>query len=420
MIPYEKFTLENGLRVIVHRDTSTPIVAMNILYDVGARDENPERTGFAHLFEHLMFGGSVNIPKYDEPLEAVGGQNNAFTSNDVTNYYLTLPKQNLETAFWLESDRMFGLAFSEKSLEVQRNVVSEEFRQTHLNQPYGDVWLLLRPVAYQVHPYRWPTIGKEISHITNAKMEDVRAFYDKFYNPDNAVMVVAGNVTTDEVRQLSEKWFSPIANKGKHVRNLPQEPPQLEARRIEVKRQVPSDAIYKVWHMGSRLDASYHTTDLISDVLSKGDSSRFYQHLIKDKKLFSELDAFIMGSFDNGLFVVSGNPAKGVSLQSAEAAIDEQMHALVQQPPPAAELQKVKNRMEATLVFSRINVLDKAMNLAFAELLGDANLINLEAEKYQAVTTEMFRETASTIFRNENSTTLYYKSIEPKDHDTEF
>jgi predicted Zn-dependent peptidase len=420
MIPYEKFTLENGLRVIVHRDTSTPIVAMNILYDVGARDENPERTGFAHLFEHLMFGGSVNIPKYDEPLEAVGGQNNAFTSNDVTNYYLTLPKQNLETAFWLESDRMFGLAFSEKSLEVQRNVVSEEFRQTHLNQPYGDVWLLLRPVAYQVHPYRWPTIGKEISHITNAKMEDVRAFYDKFYNPDNAVMVVAGNVTTDEVRQLSEKWFSPIANKGKHVRNLPQEPPQLEARRIEVKRQVPSDAIYKVWHMGSRLDASYHTTDLISDVLSKGDSSRFYQHLIKDKKLFSELDAFIMGSFDNGLFVVSGNPAKGVSLQSAEAAIDEQMHALVQQPPSAAELQKVKNRMEATLVFSRINVLDKAMNLAFAELLGDANLINLEAEKYQAVTTEMFRETASTIFRNENSTTLYYKSIEPKDHDTEF
>jgi predicted Zn-dependent peptidase len=419
MIPYEKFILENGLRVIVHRDTSTPIVAMNILYDVGARDENPERTGFAHLFEHLMFGGSVNIPKYDEPLEAVGGQNNAFTSNDVTNYYLTLPKQNLETAFWLESDRMFGLAFSEKSLEVQRNVVSEEFRQTHLNQPYGDVWLLLRPVAYQVHPYRWPTIGKEISHITNAKMEDVRAFYDKFYNPDNAVMVVAGNVTTDEVRQLSEKWFAPIANKGKHVRNLPQEPPQLEARRIEVERQVPSDAIYKVWHMGSRLDASYHTTDLISDVLSKGDSSRFYQHLVKDKKLFSELDAFIMGSFDNGLFVVSGNPAKGVSLQTAEAAIDEQMHALVQQPPPEAELQKVKNRMEATLVFSRINVLDKAMNLAFAELLGDANLINLEAEKYQAVTTEMFRETASIIFRDENSTTLYYKSIEPKDHDTE-
>jgi predicted Zn-dependent peptidase len=232
-------------------------------------------------------------------------------------------------------------------------------------------------------------------------------------------MVVAGNVTTDEVRQLSEKWFAPIANKGKHVRNLPQEPPQLEARRIEVERQVPSDAIYKVWHMGSRLDASYHTTDLISDVLSKGDSSRFYQHLVKDKKLFSELDAFIMGSFDNGLFVVSGNPAKGVSLQTAEAAIDEQMHALVQQPPPEAELQKVKNRMEATLVFSRINVLDKAMNLAFAELLGDANLINLEAEKYQAVTTEMFRETASIIFRDENSTTLYYKSIEPKDHDTE-
>jgi predicted Zn-dependent peptidase len=418
MIPYEKFILENGLRVIVHRDTSTPIVAMNILYDVGARDEDPERTGFAHLFEHLMFGGSVNIPKYDEPLEAVGGQNNAFTSNDVTNYYLTLPKQNLETAFWLESDRMFDLAFSEKSLEVQRNVVSEEFRQTHLNQPYGDVWLLLRPVAYQAHPYRWPTIGKEIGHITNAKMEEVRSFYDKFYNPENAVLVVAGNVTTDEVKHLSEKWFAPIANKGRHVRNLPQEPPQLEARRIEVERQVPADAIYKVWHMGSRLDASYHTTDLISDVLNKGDSSRFYQHLIKDKKLFSELDAFIMGSFDKGLFVVAGHPAKGVSLQTAEAAIDEQMHTLTQQPPLAAELQKVKNKMEATLVFSRMNVLDKAMNLAFGEVLGDADLINLEAEKYQAVTTEIFRETASTIFRDENSTTLFYKSVEPKNHDT--
>lgn len=419
MIPFEKFTLENGLRVIVHRDTSTPIVAMNILYDVGARDEDPERTGFAHLFEHLMFGGSINIPKYDEPLEAVGGQNNAFTSNDVTNYYLTLPRQNLETAFWLESDRMFGLAFSEKSLEVQRNVVSEEFRQTHLNQPYGDVWLLLRPVAYQVHPYRWPTIGKEISHITNAKMKDVRTFYDKYYNPDNAVMVVAGNVTTDEVRQLSEKWFAPIANKGRYMRSLPQEPQQHEARRIEVQRQVPADAIYKVWQMGSRLDPSYHTTDLISDVLSKGDSSRFYQHLIKSKKLFSELDAFIMGSFDKGLFVVAGHPAKGVSLQTAEAAIDEQMHALTQQPPPAAELQKVKNKMEATLVFSRMNVLDKAMNLAFAELLGDANLINLEVEKYQAVTPEMFRDTASTIFRDTNSTTLFYKSIEPENHDTE-
>jgi predicted Zn-dependent peptidase len=418
MIPYEKFILENGLRVIVHRDTSTPMVAMNILYDVGARDEDPESTGFAHLFEHLMFGGSINIAKYDEPLEAVGGQNNAFTSNDVTNYYLTVPRQNLETAFWLESDRMFGLAFSEKSLEVQRNVVSEEFRQTHLNQPYGDVWLLLRPVAYQVHPYRWPTIGKEINHITNARMEDVRAFYDKYYNPDNAVMVVAGNVTTDEVRKLAEKWFAPIANKGRHVRNLPQEPPQQEAHRIEVERQVPADAIYKVWHMGSRLDPDYHTTDLISDVLGKGDSSRFYQHLIKGKKLFLELDAFILGSFDKGLFVVAGHPAKGISLQTAEAAIDEQLLALTHQPPTAAELQKVKNKVEATLVFSRMNVLDKAMNLAFAEVLGEANLINLEAKKYQSVTTEMIRDTASSIFRHENSTTLFYKSTEAQNHDT--
>jgi len=306
MINFERFSLSNGLRVIVHHDASTPLVAMNILYDVGSRDEEPHKTGFAHLFEHLMFGGSVNIPKYDEPLEKVGGENNAFTSGDITNYYLTLPNQNLETAFWLESDRMYNLAFSEKSLNVQRNVVSEEFRQTHLNQPYGDVWMLLRPMVYKVHPYRWPTIGKEISHVTNARMQDVRAFYAKYYNPNNAVMVISGDVETDEIKRLSEKWFAPIENTGKNVRDLPVEPTQTEERSMEVERDVPADAIYKVWHMCARTDAEYHTTDLISDVLGNGNSSRFYQTLIKDEKLFSELDAFIMGSFDKGMFVVSG------------------------------------------------------------------------------------------------------------------
>lgn len=410
MINYEKFTLSNGLRVIVHHDPSTPIVAMNILYDVGARDEDPHKTGFAHLFEHLMFGGSVNIPKYDEPLEKVGGENNAFTSNDVTNYYLTLPRQNLETGFWLESDRMYQLAFSEKSLEVQRNVVSEEFRQTHLNQPYGDVWMLLRPMVYKVHPYQWPTIGKEISHITNASMEDVKAFYNKFYNPNNAVMVIAGDVKTEDIKKLSEKWFAPIENTGKNIRNLTAEPVQTEERRMEVERDVPADAIYKVWHMCARNDPEYHTTDLISDVLGNGNSSRFYQTLIKDEKLFSELDAFIMGSFDKGMFVVTGKPANGVSLEQAEAAINRQLSAITSQAPDAEELQKVKNKIESTLVFSRMSVLDKAMNLAYAETLGDANLVNLEAEKYRSVTPEMFLQTARQIFKPENCSTLLYKS----------
>lgn len=410
MIKFERFTLNNGLRVIVHHDANTPIVAMNIMYDVGARDESPDRTGFAHLFEHLMFGGSINIPKYDEPLEKAGGENNAFTSNDVTNYYLTVPGQNLETGFWLESDRMYQLAFSEKSLEVQRNVVTEEFRQTHLNQPYGDAWLLLRPMAYKVHPYQWPTIGKEISHITNAKMEDVRAFYNKYYNPNNAIMVVSGNVKTEEIARLAEKWFAPIENTGINKRNLPQEPPQTEERRLEVERPVPTDAIYKVWHMAARNDENYHATDLISDILANGKSSRFYRHLIKDKNLFTQLDAFVMGSFDKGMFCVSGKPAPGVSLQDAENAIHNEITGLCENTIDNKELQKVKNKVESTQVFSRMNVLDKAINLAYAEVLGDAGTVNEELEYYKAVSPEKIVAVAAEMFRPENCSTLIYHS----------
>ncbi|MFP4471569.1 MAG: M16 family metallopeptidase [Bacteroidales bacterium] len=407
---FDKFTLGNGLRVIVHHDPATPIVAMNVLYDVGARDEDPDKTGFAHLFEHLMFGGSVNVPKFDGTLEAVGGENNAFTNNDVTNYYLTLPRENLETAFWLESDRMYRLAFSEKSLEVQRNVVTEEFRQTHLNQPYGDVWMLLRPLAYQVHPYRWSTIGKEISHIQNAVMEDVREFYNKYYNPNNAVLVVAGNVDTAEVKQLAEKWFGSIENTGLNKRVLPQEPEQKEARRLEVEREVPSDAIYKAWHMCGRNDEDYHATDLLSDVLGNGNSSRLYQYLIKDRKMFSELDAYITGSFDRGLLVVSGKPNPGISLEEAEKAIDAQVEAFRNQITGTQELQKVKNKIESNIEFSRMNVLDKAINLAFAELLGDAEMVNREIEKYRAVTAEQLLIVARGVLRPDNSSALYYRA----------
>lgn len=410
MIKYEKFQLANGLKVIVHQDKSTPITCINILYNVGARDENPAQTGFAHLFEHLMFGGSINIPSYDEPLQRVGGENNAFTTNDITNYYLTLPTENLETGFWLESDRMLSLAFSEKSLEVQRNVVIEEFKQRYLNQPYGDVWLLLRPMAYKVHPYLWDTIGKEISHIENAQIEDVKNFFKKFYCPNNAIMVVAGNVELTEVKQLSEKWFGPIPKGPDNKRNLPKEPEQTEARSLTVERDVPLDAIYKAYHMCSRYDKEYYAVDLISDILSRGNSSRLHNALIKDKKLFSDINAYVMGDFDKGLFVVSGKLTKGVSMEDAEKAIDEELQKIKTEFVTKDELTKVKNKMEAAHTFGEVEVLNKATNLAVSELLGDADMINQEVGKYLAVTVEQIKEQANIIFRKENCSTLYYKA----------
>jgi predicted Zn-dependent peptidase len=408
MIDFKKFELENGLRVIVHNDSSTPIVAMNILYDVGARDEDPEKTGFAHLFEHLMFGGSENIPKYDLPLENAGGENNAFTNNDITNYYLTIPKQNLELAFWLESDRMNQLAFSPKSLDVQRNVVIEEFKQSYLNQPYGDVWLLLRPLAYKEHPYQWSTIGKDISHIEDATMEDVKDFYNRFYNPANAIMVIAGDVEVEDVKLLSEKWFGSITNKGSFKRELPEEPVQKEARVITVERDVPIDAIYKAYHICSRKDADYYATDLISDILSNGNSSRLYTKLVKEQKLFSEINAYVTGDIDKGLLIVTGKLVEGIKMDEAEKAILKEVELLGNEVVAKDELQKVKNKIESSLIFSETSALNKAMNLAYAELMGDADLINQEIEKYSAVTTDDILRISREIFRTGNSSTIYY------------
>jgi predicted Zn-dependent peptidase len=410
MIKFEKFILPNGLRVIVHKDASTPIVAMNILYDVGARDEDPEHTGFAHLFEHLMFGGSVNIPKYDEPLQRAGGENNAFTNSDITNYYLTFPKQNLETAFWLESDRMAGLAFSKKSLDVQRNVVTEEFKQSYLNQPYGDVYLLLKPLAYKVHPYQWNTIGKNIKHIQDATMSQVKAFFKKFYCPNNAIMVIAGDVDVKEIKKLAEKWFGPIPKGPVNKRNLPVEPAQKKARKLSVKRKVPSDTIYKVYHCCGRTDKEFYATDLLSDVLSNGKSSRLFQELLMKRQLFSDINAYISGDMDKGLFTVTGRLIKGVSMVKAENAIIEQLKK-IQKHIDESELEKVKNKIEATLIFSEMSVLNKAMNLAYNELLGDANLINTEIDRYRAVSAEMIKKQACGIFRDENCSTLYYNAI---------
>ncbi|MEP6613563.1 MAG: pitrilysin family protein [Mucilaginibacter sp.] len=408
MVKFNRFTLDNGLRVIVHEDHTTPMAVLNILYDVGARDENPEQTGFAHLFEHLMFGGSVNIPSYDEPLQRVGGENNAFTSNDITNYYITLPSANIETAFWLESDRMLSLAFSEKSLEVQRNVVIEEFKQRYLNQPYGDVWLKLRPMVYKKHPYQWATIGKELKHIEDAKIEDVKAFFKKHYTPQNAIMVVGGDINLDQVKQLAEKWFGPIPAGEKYVRNLPQEPDQHDERRATVTAKVPLNDVYIAFQMADRLDKSYYVAELLSDILSRGNSSRLYRSLVKEKQIFSEVHAYMTGSLDKGMFVFEGKPLENISIEMAEAAIWDELEKIKTIDIPADELTKVQNKTESTMIFSEMSLLDKAMNLASFELLGDADLLNHETGKYLQVTAAQIKELANQLFRKDNSTTLIY------------
>jgi zinc protease len=412
MVDFNRFTLANGLRVLVHEDPTTPMAVLNILYDVGARDEDPNKTGFAHLFEHLMFGGSVNIPNYDEPLQRVGGENNAFTSNDITNYYITLPAENLETAFWLESDRMLSLAFSEKSLETQRNVVCEEFKQRYLNQPYGDVWLKLRPLAYKKHAYQWATIGKELSHIEEATMEDVKAFFKKHYNPQNAIMVVGGNVKTDDIKALAEKWFEPIPAGEKYVRNLPQEEPQNEARTETVKANVPLNAIYMAFKMCSRADADYYAFDLMSDILSSGKSSRFHNSLLKEQKLFSEINAYISGSIDAGLFIVEGKLVEGVTIEKAEEAIWMELEKMKTTLVADNELTKVKNKVESVMVFSEMNLLDKAMNLAYYELLGDAASLNNEVEEFLKITADDIQRIAKKTFVKNGSSILYYLTEE--------
>ncbi len=408
MIHFERTKLANGLTVIVHQDQTTPMVAVDVCYNVGSRDEHPDRTGFAHLFEHLMFGGSKNIPSYDEPLQKAGGDNNAFTSNDLTNYYLTVPKNNLETGFWLESDRMLELAFSKSSLDVQRNVVIEEFKQRQLNQPYGDVWPLLRQLAYKVHPYQWPTIGREISHIEQATMQQVKDFFFAHYAPDNAVLVVTGDVDFNEVVKLAERWFGPIPNRNVKPRNIPQEPVQKEIREQTVIRDVPNDTIYMAYHMAGRLDPVYFATDLVSDVLSNGNSSRMYKNLVQKKKLFTELDAYLSGDYEPGLFVVSGKPSDGISLETARIEIEKELESMKQDLVSDYELEKVKNKLEATIVYGEMNYLTKAMNLATNEVLDDASLINSQVESYRSVDAEQIREVSQQIFRPENCSVLYY------------
>jgi zinc protease len=410
VIDFKEFTLDNGLRVVVHEDHTTPLAVVNVLYNVGSRDEEEDHTGFAHLFEHLMFSGSANIPSYDEPLQRVGGENNAFTSPDITNYYLSLPAQNLETGFWLESDRMLSLAFDENGLEVQRKVVIEEFKQNYLNQPYGDVWLKLRPLAYQVHPYRWPTIGKEPSHIANATMDHVRAFFTKHYSPINAILVVAGSVKLEKVKQLAEKWFGPIPSGKMYERQLPQEPEQQLARHLHHQADVPLSALYKTYHMPGRLAPNYHAVDLVSDVLGRGKSSRLFSRLVKEQKLFNSISASLMGSVEPGLLVIQGKLNRGVDLQTANQVIEEINQELMEQLVDEEELSKVKNQAETSIVFSEVELLHRAMGLAMYKLLGDAHLINQESAQVQAVTAEDVLRNARQVLQPSNCSTLFYEA----------
>ncbi len=408
MIPYEKFTLPNGLKVMIHQDKSTPIVAMNILYHVGAKDEDPERTGFAHLFEHLMFEGSVNIPVYDEPLEKAGGQNNAFTNNDFTNYYLSIPKPNLETAFWLESDRMLGLDLSEEKVRIQKQVVMEEYKQRYLNQPYGDLWLLLRPLAFKVHPYRWPTIGMDLEHIRNAKHPDVLQFFDTHYAPGNAILTLAGDVDPDQVYHLAEKWFGPIQRPYLYRRSLTPEPPQTEKREEWARRDVPLDGIYKCFHTYKRYHEDYAVTEVIADLFSQGDSSILYQELVKKKQIFADVNAFVTGEMENGLMIFGGRVNQGVSPEEADRLLTEQIERLASELVDDPSLEKVRNQMVTTLSFSELKALEKAMNLAFYECLGDAALWERETCCYLNTSKEKIREVCQKFLTGSNSSTLYY------------
>lgn len=410
MIAFSRFELKNGLRVVVHKDESTPMVALNVLYNVGSRDESPERTGFAHLFEHLMFGGSVNIPDFDDPIQLAGGENNAFTNTDITNFYELLPTENIETAFWLESDRMLGLNFDEKVLDIQRKVVVEEFKETCLNQPYGDAWHHLSDLAYKVHPYQWPTIGKVPKHVEDATIEDVKSFFYNYYRPNNAILVVCGNISEEKVKTLAEKWFGDIPAGVIPPRNLPQEPPQKKLQRRINKAKVPNDALYLAFHSPSRMHPAFYPTDLLTDILCNGSSSRLYRRLLKEQQLFTQIDCYLTGSVDPGLLIIEAHPAKGVSRAQAKAAIWRELEDIKTNLIPERELQKIKNRVESTLAFSELNVLNKAINIAFFELLGDADIINKEVDYYRAITATELQEIANQTLTKENCSELYYKA----------
>ncbi|MCA0426544.1 MAG: insulinase family protein [Bacteroidetes bacterium] len=410
MIHYSRFVLKNGLTVIHHLDENSQLAVLNLLYKVGSKEEDPNKTGFAHLFEHLMFGGTPNITEFDEPLQEAGGDSNAFTSNDITNYYLSLPLSNIETGFWLESDRMRGLAFSQKSLDVQKGVVIEEFKERYLNQPYGDIWLRILPLAYKEHPYSWPTIGKEISHIEEANMDQVKSFFKNFYAPNNCILVVAGNISLERVKELCSIYFEDIpAQEIKRI-NYPQESVQTEARFQEIQSDVPSNLILKAWHMGDRLSQNYYAMDLLSDILGSGKGSRLYDELVKKQAIFSEIDAYISGDAEPGLFLIEGKLLPETSFHQAENAIKGVLDEFFRTGCTDRELTMVQNKTETNIRFGDVNLLNRAMKLAFAEYLGDIELTNKEINLYLDITKEILLSEAKRTLVDTNCSTIHYKS----------
>ena len=408
MIPYRSYRLENGLQVILHEDSSTPLVAVNLLYDVGSKDEHPDKTGFAHLFEHLMFGGSENAPSYDDPIQEAGGENNAFTNCDITNFFSVLPAHNMETALWLESDRMQHLILNEEALGLEQKIVIEEFKETCLNQPFGDVWHYLYDLAYEQHAYNWPTIGKSLTHIEGFNVADARAFYQSYYGPNNAILTIAGNLPAD-IEKLIEKWFGGIPVRNRPVRQIPVEKVQSEKRLREHQSNVPLDALYMAFHMPGRTDSSYYACDFLSDVLSNGKSSRLYQRILKEQKLCSYIDAYITGTSDPGLLIIEAKAAQNVELATIEKAIWEEIGMVRKDEIPKKELQKLKNKIDSSIAFSNVHILNKAMNLAYYQLIGNPELINAEISKYQKIQSADIKDAANTILQPENSNILYYR-----------
>ncbi|MBE0674178.1 MAG: insulinase family protein [Bacteroidales bacterium] len=411
-IKHHKYTLDNGLTLLVHSDTTTPLVAVNLLYNVGSKDENPSMTGFAHLFEHLMFGGTRAVPDFDNALQLAGGESNAFTNSDITNFYITIPSINLETALWLESDRMSGPDLSDKSLNVQKNVVSEEFRQRYLNQPYGDAMLNLRPLVYKVHPYRWPTIGMDISHIEKADHDQVRSFFSDHYTPENAILTIAGNIRPARALKLVTKWFDSIEPRESVTRNLPTEPVKTAPSRLVLEKDVPADAIFKAWVICPRNDKRFHIYDTITDILAGGESGRLYASLVRDKRVFSEINAYVTGEVEEGMLLITGRAVPGISMSQAEEALDAEINKIRSQHVPEKELAKVRNRFTSAFHISHTGIMTKATALSLFELMGSASDINKEVESYASVTPEMIMEAGESVLSENRASTLWYKRSE--------
>lgn len=410
MTTIKEFVLANGLTILIDEDPNTPLVTLNLLYKVGSKHEKESKTGFAHLFEHFMFEGSINIPHFDSELQKAGGDNNAFTTVDLTNYYETLPAVNIETALWLESDRMLSLDFNQKSLSTQISVVCEEFKQNYLNKPYGDVWHLLMDLCYQQHPYKWPTIGKELSHIESITLEDTKDFFYTYYRPNNAILSIAGGIKAEEILPKIEKWFGEIpAGPAIHYTKT-QETTQQSDRFLTVERNVPQPMLYKAWHTVSRTHTDYYAVDIITELLGTGDSSRLHEELIEKRELCSEVSCYLSGTDEDNLLIIEAKPLDGIELEAVDIAIQEVLQAFSQNPIAERELQKVINKACNYIAFTNETHQNKSFNLAYFKSIDAIHLYGNEHEAYSKVSLSQVQEVAQQLFTQQFSNTLFYKT----------